>query len=43
MLASPVLLGGDGLLRVPDAPGLGVCLDEEAVSFYAVDREAVRA
>ena len=43
MLASPVLWDGDGLLRVPDAPGLGVCLDEEAVSFYAVDREAVRA
>ena len=43
MLASPVLVGGDGLLRVPDAPGLGLCLDEEALSFYAVDREAVRA
>jgi D-galactarolactone cycloisomerase len=43
MLASPVVVGGDGLIRVPDAPGLGVCLDEEAVAFYAVDREAVRA
>ena len=43
MLASPVVVVGDGLLRVPDAPGLGVCLDEEAVAFYAVNQEAVRA
>jgi L-alanine-DL-glutamate epimerase-like enolase superfamily enzyme len=37
MLAAPVALGPDGLLRVPDAPGLGVRLDEEAVAFYARD------
>jgi L-alanine-DL-glutamate epimerase-like enolase superfamily enzyme len=43
MLASPVMVSRDGLLRVPDEPGLGAALDEEAVSFYAVDREAVRA
>jgi D-galactarolactone cycloisomerase len=43
MLASPVTVSRDGLLRVPDEPGLGAALDEEALSFYAVDREAVRA
>jgi L-alanine-DL-glutamate epimerase-like enolase superfamily enzyme len=37
------MVSRDGLLRVPDEPGLGAALDEEAVSFYAVDREAVRA
>lgn len=42
MLASPVTVGADGLLRVPDAPGLGVRLDEDAVAFYGVGREAVR-
>jgi D-galactarolactone cycloisomerase len=41
MLAEPVTVGPDGLLRVPRAPGLGVRLDEEAVAFYAADREAV--
>jgi len=35
MLAEPVTIESDGLLRVPDAPGLGVRLDEEAVAFYA--------
>ncbi len=42
MLAEPVGVGPDGLVRVPDAPGLGVRLDEEAVAFYGADREAVR-
>jgi L-alanine-DL-glutamate epimerase-like enolase superfamily enzyme len=42
MLAEPVTVGPDGLVRVPDTPGLGVQLDEEAVSFHTVDREAVR-
>jgi len=42
MLESPVAVGADGMLRVPDAPGLGARLDEEAVAFYAVDQEAVR-
>jgi D-galactarolactone cycloisomerase len=41
MLAEPVAVGSDGLLRVPGAPGLGVCLDEEAVAFYADGRESV--
>jgi D-galactarolactone cycloisomerase len=35
MLAAPVSVGPDGLVPVPDAPGLGVVLDEEAVAFYA--------
>jgi L-alanine-DL-glutamate epimerase-like enolase superfamily enzyme len=29
------------LLRVPDAPGMGAALDEEAVAFYAEDERAV--
>ena len=35
MLAEPVAVDADGMVRVPDAPGLGVALDEDAVSFYA--------
>jgi D-galactarolactone cycloisomerase len=35
MLAEPVGIDADGMVRVPDAPGLGVVLDEEAVAFYA--------
>jgi L-alanine-DL-glutamate epimerase-like enolase superfamily enzyme len=35
MLASPVSVGPDGLVSVPDASGLGVVLDEEAVAFHA--------
>jgi L-alanine-DL-glutamate epimerase-like enolase superfamily enzyme len=42
MLAEPVALARGGVLRVPDAPGLGVRLDEEAVAFYAVEGESVR-
>ena len=41
MLAEPVAVGSDGLLRVPEAPGLGVRLDEEAVAFYGAGRESV--
>jgi D-galactarolactone cycloisomerase len=37
MLADPVAIEADGTLRVPQAPGLGVQLDEEAVAFYAVE------
>jgi D-galactarolactone cycloisomerase len=43
MLAQPVAVDAEGMLRVPDAPGLGIELDEEAVAFYAVEHEAVRA
>ena len=35
MLAEPITIGPDGVLAVPDAPGLGVELDEDAVAFYA--------
>ncbi len=35
MLASPIGVGADGMVSVPDAPGLGVVLDEDAVAFYA--------
>jgi L-alanine-DL-glutamate epimerase-like enolase superfamily enzyme len=43
MLAEPVGLDGDGHLRVPGRPGLGVVLDEEAVAFHRVESEAVPA
>jgi L-alanine-DL-glutamate epimerase-like enolase superfamily enzyme len=42
MLAAPLVPDGDGMLRVPDAPGLGIFLDEDAVSYYAVE-DAARA
>ena len=41
MLAEPVQVDGSGIVRVPNAPGLGSKLDEEAVAFHAVAREAV--
>jgi D-galactarolactone cycloisomerase len=43
MLASPVAVSSDGMVVVPDSPGLGVVLDEEAVDFYAVTGQAVEA
>jgi D-galactarolactone cycloisomerase len=43
MLSEPLAIDGDGMLRVPDAPGLGIQLDEEAISFYAGEGEAVGA
>ena len=36
MLAEPVMPGPDGVLTVPDRPGLGFELDEEAVDRYTV-------
>jgi L-alanine-DL-glutamate epimerase-like enolase superfamily enzyme len=42
MLAEPVGLDEDGMLRVPAAPGLGVFLDEEAVAFHEIS-EPLRA
>lgn len=36
MLAEPVRPGRDGILRVPSAPGLGLTLDESAITRYAV-------
>jgi L-alanine-DL-glutamate epimerase-like enolase superfamily enzyme len=41
MLAEPVQIDPDGMLRVPALPGLGVCLDEEAIAYYSLD-EPVR-
>jgi L-alanine-DL-glutamate epimerase-like enolase superfamily enzyme len=41
MLAQPVTVGPDGMIAVPDVPGLGARLDEEAVSFYAATGDAV--
>jgi D-galactarolactone cycloisomerase len=41
MLAEPVSVGPDGLVSVPEGPGLGVVLDEEAVAFYARQAEEV--
>ncbi len=35
MLAAPVAVDADGMVRVPEAPGLGVELDEDAVAFHA--------
>ena len=43
MLAEPVTVGADGTIAVPEAPGLGVRLDEEAVAFYAQDTADGRA
>jgi L-alanine-DL-glutamate epimerase-like enolase superfamily enzyme len=36
MLTSPVRVGPDGLLRVPDAPGLGFEVDEDKLARLAV-------
>jgi L-alanine-DL-glutamate epimerase-like enolase superfamily enzyme len=36
MLTAPVLVGDDGLLRVPEVPGLGFDVDEEKLSRLAV-------
>jgi L-alanine-DL-glutamate epimerase-like enolase superfamily enzyme len=41
MLAEPVRIRPDGCVHVPDAPGLGLVLDDEAVAFYSVEEEAV--
>jgi L-alanine-DL-glutamate epimerase-like enolase superfamily enzyme len=41
-LASRVSVDGDGLLRVPSAPGLGAEIDEAAVARWAVSREELR-
>ena len=37
MLAEPVRIDRDGCIQVPDARGLGIVLDEEALAFYALD------
>lgn len=35
MLAEPLRIDSDGALPIPDAPGLGIELDEDAVAHYA--------
>ena len=35
VLAEPVRPGADGVLRVPDAPGIGITLDEDAIRRFA--------
>ncbi|GAB2907914.1 mandelate racemase/muconate lactonizing enzyme family protein [Rhodococcus aerolatus] len=37
MLTRPLGIDGDGCVRVPDAPGLGIELDDDAVAAMAVD------
>ena len=37
MLAEPLVPAGDGTLAVPDRPGLGIELDEDALRRFAVD------
>jgi D-galactarolactone cycloisomerase len=34
-LAEPIRPGPDGVLRVPSSPGLGIALDEDAITRYA--------
>jgi len=41
MLAEPVAIDAEGMLAVPDAPGLGIVLDEEAVAFHTTS-EVIR-
>jgi L-alanine-DL-glutamate epimerase-like enolase superfamily enzyme len=36
MLAEPLRIDADGCLAVPDGPGLGIELDEEALAHYAL-------
>jgi L-alanine-DL-glutamate epimerase-like enolase superfamily enzyme len=43
MLAEPVEVDGDGCLRIPPRPGLGIVLDADGVAFHATgERELVR-
>jgi L-alanine-DL-glutamate epimerase-like enolase superfamily enzyme len=42
MLATPLMIDEQGLLRVPSAPGLGVELDEEAVARLTEDELVLR-
>jgi D-galactarolactone cycloisomerase len=42
MLAEPIKIDADGMLAVPDLPGLGAVLDEEAIAFHSIDDHAGR-
>ena len=43
MLTEAVMIDSQGMLEVPSASGLGIALDEEAIAFYAVEREVSTA
>ncbi|MBV8989328.1 MAG: hypothetical protein JO372_12290, partial [Solirubrobacterales bacterium] len=43
MLSEAVMIDSQGMLEVPSASGLGIALDEEAIAFYAVEREVSTA
>jgi L-alanine-DL-glutamate epimerase-like enolase superfamily enzyme len=43
MLAEPVAIDSDGMVRVPVAPGLGAVLDEESIAFHEIGPAAVTA
>ncbi len=43
MLAEPVAIDAEGMVRVPEAPGLGAVLDEESVAFHEIGAAAARA
>jgi L-alanine-DL-glutamate epimerase-like enolase superfamily enzyme len=39
ILAEPMLLDEDGMLPIPDGPGLGIEIDEEAVIVHGMGAE----
>lgn len=43
MLAEPLRIDGDGVVRVPDRPGFGLVLDEDRIRRYTVSTHSVRA
>jgi L-alanine-DL-glutamate epimerase-like enolase superfamily enzyme len=43
MLREPVSVDSQGMVVVPNLPGLGIELDDDAVAFYTVDQARVRS
>lgn len=43
LVVNPLRLEADGTLQVPDAPGLGIELNEEVISKYTIERLVVKA
>jgi L-alanine-DL-glutamate epimerase-like enolase superfamily enzyme len=41
ILATPFKLDADGMLAIPDVPGLGVTLDPDSVGRYTPDAESL--
>ncbi len=37
IIANPIQLDGDGMMNVPEEPGLGIVIDEEAVKRYRIN------